>query len=362
MKNRSALGLLAATCPLAILAAGQLALADGGANHTVKQTTPVKMGTSGGSVNDRSKAFCCGGTLGSAVTRNGVLSILSNNHVVGRSGSATAGEDTIQPALIDTGCNGANSNIVGDYAGNIVPLGTANVDAAISTARANMVDSTGAIIDIGVPCVEVVAPAVGMSVRKSGRTTGFTTSSITAINTSVSIQYQKGCNSGGKFTITYTNQIVTGAMSAGGDSGSLTLTNNDTTPNPVGLLFAGSSSTTIHNRATDVVSAFQSGGNTFSFVGNSCGSIASGGEPLGFATPAQADIDRVRPIKERNEAALFQHPGVLGVGVGATENDPTQAAVVVFLESPSGRVPRSLPTDVEGTPVRVILTDTIVAQ
>lgn len=340
--------------------------ADSGAAHQVKQTPPVKMGTSGGSVNDRSRAFCCGGTLGSAVAYDGVLSILSNNHILARSGSATAGEDTLQPGLIDTGCNGSNSNIVGDFAGNIVPLGTANVDAAISTARANMVDSTGAIIDIGVPCVEVIAPTVGLPVQKSGRTTGYTTGQITAIDVSVSIQYQAGCNSGKKFTISYTNQIATGAMSAGGDSGSLTLSADDTTPNPVGLLYAGSSSVTIHNRATDVVSAFQAGGHSFSFVGNSCGGTASAeadaGQQFAFPTPLRADIDRVTLLKDRNENALFQQRGVLGVGVGATENDPTEAAIVIFYESPSGRVPATIPTEIEGTQVRVILTDTIVAQ
>ncbi len=42
----------------------------------------------------------------------------------------------------------------------------------------------------------------------------------------------------------FCNQIVTTDMSAGGDSGSLVL---DTDNNPVGLLFAGSSTATILN-------------------------------------------------------------------------------------------------------------------
>ena len=174
-------------------------LADSSASHQVKQTPPVKMGTSGGSLNDRSAAYCCGGTLGSLVTRNGVLSILSNNHVLARAGSAAVGEDTIQPGLIDTGCNGATSNVVGDFVGNLVPLGTANVDAALSTARSGQVDTTGFILDVGVPCNTTQAAAIGLAVAKSGRTTGYTTGSVQSVNTSVSIQYQKGCNSGKKF-------------------------------------------------------------------------------------------------------------------------------------------------------------------
>ena len=90
---------------------------------------------------------------------------------------------------------------------------------------------------------------VGLSVAKSGRTTGFTTGSITSINTSVSVQYTASCGGGGKkTTVTFTNQIVItpGTFSAGGDSGSLIVTNN-ASHNPVGLLFAGSSSATIAN-------------------------------------------------------------------------------------------------------------------
>jgi len=59
---------------------------------------------------------------------------------------------------------------------------------------------------------------------------------------------------------------------------------------------------------------------------------------------------------------LSSVPGVLGVGVGAAEDDPEEAAIVVFFESPGGAVPKTLPTELDATKVRVILTDTIVAQ
>lgn len=340
------------------LVGASIAQADSGAIHKTKQTPPVKMGTSGGSLDDHSNAFCCGGTLGSAVNYNGALHILSNNHILARSGSAVAGEDTLQPGLIDTGCNGANSNIVGDFIGNVVPLGTANVDVGLSLARTGQVDTTGAILDIGAPCNTIQAPTVGLAVKKSGRTSGLTTGNITSINTSVSIQYQKGCNSGKKFVISYTNQIVTGAMSAGGDSGSL-LVSNDGTPNPVGLLYAGSSSTTIYNPAQDVKNAL---GTTFSFVGTTCVAAAAAGEAVAAARPSDDDLSAALRIKVEHENELFRHPGVLGVGVGATENDPEEAAIVVFFESPRGAVPKTFPTELDGTKVRVIFTDTIVAQ
>ena len=344
--------------PAILLASAAPVLADGGAQHQVKQTPPVKMGTSGGSVADHSSLYCCGGTLGCLVRRDGVLSILSNNHVLARSGSAATGEDTLQPGLIDSNCSGTTSNIVGDFAGNLVPLGSANVDVGLSTARAN-VDSSGSILDIGVPCTTVQAPTIGLAVMKSGRTTGFTTGSITSINTTVTVQYQKGCAQGKKFNVTFTNQIVTGAMSAGGDSGSLLLS-NDGSANPVGLLFAGSASATVYNRAQDVVNAFSAGGHTFSFVGVSCATTEGRGNV--DETPSEREIEAAMRVQSENEFDLFRNPNVLGVGIGAAEDNPLEAVLVVYVESTNEHPFRTLPTEIDGVRVRVILTDRIVAQ
>lgn len=345
---------------LVVSLTGGPAKADG--SHTAAQPLPIKLGTSGGSASDISRAFCCGGTLGSLVLFNGVSSILSNNHVLGRSGSATAGEDDIQPGLIDVGCVASRATVVADYAGNIVPLGTANVDAALATARSGAVDPTGAILDIGVPCATPRNATVGLNVTKSGRTTGQTFGQVQAVNVSVSITYQAGCNSGKKFTISYRNQvsITPGTFSAGGDSGSLIVT-NDANHQPTALLFAGSSSVTIGNAVADVVNAFSAKG-SFSFVGGSCGPAIA--QPLDamqrFAGPREQEVERVRLIKEDNEADLFRFPSVLGVGVGADENDPNHAVIVVYVKR--GRaVLRDFPTDIEGVKVRVIPTDPFVA-
>lgn len=332
--------------------------ADGGAAHQVKQTPPVKMGTSGGSRNDSSSAFCCGGTLGALVVRDGVTCILSNNHVLARSGSAAAGEDTIQPGLIDIGCStsAGASNHVGDFIGNLVPLGSANVDAALATANTSVVDTSGAIIDIGVPRSTTQNGTVGLAVMKSGRTTGFTTGTITATNATVTIQYQRGCNQGKKFNITFTNQLVTGAMSAGGDSGSV-LYSNDGSPNPVGLLFAGSGSTTIYNRVQDVVNAFTAGGHTFSFVGTA-GFTADEVDDRHIA-PMIEDQALALQVKVENEDRLMKTPGVLGVGVGVAEDNPRESAIVILWDRSRFA---QIPERIDGFKVRVIMTDPIVAQ
>ena len=283
-----------------------------------------------------------------------MLCILSNNHVLARSGRATLGEDTLQPGLVDSGCS-PTGNIVGDFAGNFVPLGTANVDAALATARGN-VDASGAILDVGVPRNTPQTATVGMPVMKSGRTTGFTTGNITSIHTSVTVQYMRGCGVGRPFNISYANQLVTGAMSAGGDSGSLLLS-NDGSPNPVGLLFAGSSSTTVYNPIQDVINAFRAGGHTFSFVGSAALTADDAGNKIQRG-PAPEDLELALQAKVENEAGLFRDPGVLGVGVGPTADNPFEAAIVVYFDRSQVA---NIPPRIDGFRTRVILTDPIVA-
>src|SRR5215510_3994900 len=237
--------------------------ADGGADH---QGRNLHFGVSGGNVNDITRRFCCSGTLGALVTDGTTSYVLSNNHVLGLSGQAKAGDDISQPGLIDNGCQ--IPPIVADF--TVAPqLGPSNVDAAIAQLRPGAMDANGVIEDIGVPSSLVRAPSVGLGVAKSGRTTGFTTGTISSINTSVSVQYQRSCGSGKKFVVSYTNQIVItpGTFSAGGDSGSLIVTNNSA-HNPVGLLFAGSSSSTIANPAGLVLTRLSAAlGSTLTFVG-----------------------------------------------------------------------------------------------
>src|ERR1044072_8873370 len=251
-------------------------LADGGANHRVRN---LHLGVSGGNVNDATRRFCCSGTLGSLVSDGTNRSILSNNHVLGRGDQATVGDDISQPGLIDGNC--AISTVVADYTG-ASPLGS-NVDAAVAQLRTGLMDGTGSIEDVGVPSSTIVNPSVGLGVAKSGRTTGFTTGTIASINTSVSVQYTATCGGGKKFTVAYTNQVVinSSTFSAGGDSGSLIVTNN-ASHNPVALLFAGSSSTTIGNPIGAVLTNLSSAlGRTFSFGGGAAPITQGGSQGVG---------------------------------------------------------------------------------
>jgi hypothetical protein len=342
-------------------------LADGGPNHRVRNQ---HFGVSGGNVNDITTRFCCSGTLGALITDGTTQYILSNNHVLARGDKAVAGEDVSQPGLIDNNC--AVATVVADFTG-AAPLGS-NVDAAVAQLRPGQMDSTGFIEDIGVPSSSIVNPSVGLGVAKSGRTTGFTTGTIASINTSVSVQYQAQCGQGKKFVVSYTNQVVinSSTFSAGGDSGSLIVTNN-AAHNPVALLFAGSSTTTIGNPIGAVLTTLSSAlGRTFSFGGGAGPTPKGKGNQTGERQPfvpgleglmpqlPQQAADRASAVLENHRANLMFQPGVIGAGVGLGRTD-NEAAIVVYVNKNAGNKP-ILPNDLEGIPVTVILTDEFIAR
>jgi hypothetical protein len=307
------------------------------------------------------------------VTNGGTQYILSNNHVLARGDQAVAGEDISQPGLIDNGCR--VPPIVADFTG-AAALGS-NVDAAVAQLRTGQMDSTGFIEDIGVPSSTIVNPSVGLAVAKSGRTTGFTTGTVSSVNTSVNVQYQKGCNQGKKFVVSYTNQVVinSSTFSAGGDSGSLIVTNN-ASHNPVALLFAGSSTTTIGNPIGEVLTKLGAAlGGTFTFGGGDGGGGAAptprgqgngrqpftpGIQSLMPQLPQQA-IDRASAVLESHRANLMFQPAVMGVGVGASGRTDGEAAIVIYVNKDAGTTP-FLPDSIEGIPVTVILTDLFIAR
>src|ERR1700739_2739822 len=168
------------------------------------QNTPVKMGTSGGNANDSSTQgkliYCCSGTLGALLQRNGAYYILSNNHVLARSDSDTVGDDIIQPGLIDANCSAAGTTTVGHLSQfvNLEAAGT-NVDAAIAQIVSGMVDISGSILSLGATATggapDAGAPHagngivanVGEAVAKSGRSSALTCSTVGAIQIQTSV-------------------------------------------------------------------------------------------------------------------------------------------------------------------------------
>ena len=355
--NRFALSVAA----VSMLAAGSSLFADGGANHQVRN---LHFGVSGGNVNDSSRAFCCSGTLGALVTDGSTEYVLSNNHVLARTEQASPGEDISQPGLIDNGCD--PGTIVADL--TIAPPLASNVDAALAELRPGTMDDTGFIEDIGVPGSSIAIPTVGLGVAKSGRTTGFTTGTIGAINASINVQYQRECGKGRKFVVAYTNQVIinSSSFSAGGDSGSLIVT-NDANRNPVALLYAGSSSTTIGNPIGEVLDKLEAalpGSGELSFGGRRGGG-PRGGRALVMPVrqgnwPSDEAIQFATFSMRQREKELLARPSVIGVGVGPAESNSAEAAVVVYVNQ-TRRVRPRLPSNINGVPVKVVYTDPIIA-
>ena len=229
------------------------------------------------------------GTFGAVVrdAQTGERLILSNNHVLANSNQASPGDAILQPGPADGGQNPADriaellrfvpiqfetggggngdtcstASFVARTANlfarllaspwRLVPvklqtLETANrVDAAV--ARPVAQDAIeDAVLEIGE--VHGTAEAeLGLAVRKSGRTTGLTTGTVQVIDATVRVGY------GAAGTALFENQIVTGNMSAPGDSGSLLVEQDG--QRAVGLLFAGSDQSTIFNPIAAVESA-----------------------------------------------------------------------------------------------------------
>lgn len=220
------------------------------------------------------------GTLGCLVKKDGVIHILSNNHVLANSNNAENGDPILQPGTHDggrfphdhiadlaqfvhisfggepSGCsparviaalfNGVTRSIgVSTRLQAIRQQATDNlVDAAIARPL-NAQDVSDEILEVGTIKGQAVGD-LGMAIKKSGRTTGFTTGEILQIDVTSDVQYGPGQ------IARFTDQLLAGPMSQGGDSGSAVLDNNNRI---VGLLFAGSDNSTIINRIEHVFSA-----------------------------------------------------------------------------------------------------------
>jgi hypothetical protein len=227
------------------------------ASHTAKQSAPIQLGTSGGWSRDLANGYCCGGTLGSLVQVNGTQYIMSNYHVMesdivngGNGIIARTGDSVIQPGLIDVNCSAAGAQMVGTLV-KVSSLPGSNVDVGVAQVVPGMVSADGAILDIGTISASTLNPSLNLAVKKSGRTTGLSSSKISGLNATISVAYDNECAGGAAFTKTFTGQIVIANRGKrflnSGDSGSLMVENVNTNPRAVGLLYAGSSSSAIAN-------------------------------------------------------------------------------------------------------------------
>lgn len=217
------------------------------------------------------------GTLGCLVRRDGTTYILSNNHVMANSNNAAPGDPILQPGPHDGGAVDTDRiavltdfvTITFNQAPSDCPVGQGAASVLNSIAKIlgsstrlepiriqaddNLVDAAIArpiqegdvldeILEIGTINGSATGE-LGMSIKKSGRTTEFTTGTVQQIDVTADVQYGPGQ------VARFADQLMAGPMSQGGDSGSAVLSADNEL---VGLLFAGSDNSTIINRIEHV--------------------------------------------------------------------------------------------------------------
>ncbi len=219
------------------------------------------------------------GTLGFWANKGSQPMLISNNHVLADVNNGKPGDVILQPGKYDGGQNPAdqiaqldtfiplkfiNRNIwqlILDWIFRRIPP-TNTVDCAMAAPMegpgfgggdryantvSNFIDKT--ITGIGTPA-GYIEPMPGMTVKKSGRTTGVTTGDISQVEVTARVNMGDG-----KMAI-FTDQFMvqTKGFSAPGDSGSVILDKNNAL---VGLLFAGSDDppVTLGNRWINVKNA-----------------------------------------------------------------------------------------------------------
>lgn len=230
------------------------------AQSLVKRARPAKGGYSVGHYNITAGTIATGvydilpsGTVSPPGHGIGIPSryyILSNNHVLADSNAANLNDPILQPGPYDGGIDpddriGILSRFIPITFDPPTPKDQHNnlVDAAVAEVQFNDLDREIYWIGPLMGWRKKANVPVGTLIKKTGRTTNFTTGRITAINATVDVGY------GGGRTARFRDQFVTTGISAGGDSGSLVTTLDNVA---VGLLFAGSSISTIINPIENV--------------------------------------------------------------------------------------------------------------
>jgi hypothetical protein len=341
------------------------------------QSSAIKLGTSGGNINDTSGQNCCAGTLGSLVIRNGTQYILSNNHVLAKSDNGIIGDPITQPGLIETNCQPAGTQTVAHLSEffNLQTGSLPKIDAALAQVVSGMVDTSGNILLLGPTVTNGVpdpggpfngmpfdTPAVADSVAKSGRTTGLTCSSIIAVNVTASVNYFKNCgDTTPAFTTTFTDLVSVsgGAFSASGDSGSLIVTQDKA--HPIALLLGGSDTDAVGNPVAEVLSAFPGTGNvTPTFVGGAEHAVIGCTLPQASRVVQSEPQQSVSVVAIRNAMlardfhapTLLANPAVAALGIGKNYDRPGEAAVLLFVRR--GESQTAIPQTLNGVATRVV--------
>lgn len=214
---------------------------------------PVPIGVSAGQVD------VTAGTIGARVRAGGAVFALSNNHVFANKNAASRGDAIVQPGRIDGGA--APADAIGRlhdfepirFCQPFPACPDNRIDAAVATTTTAQLGNSTPPEGYGAPRAETADARLGMEVQKYGRTTGHTTARITGLNATINVGFRDG-------TARFSGQIVisSAGFSGPGDSGSLIVTAGTAgqSRRPVGLLFAGSETSTLANPIGAVLDRF----------------------------------------------------------------------------------------------------------
>jgi hypothetical protein len=346
---------------LLVAAQALLLQASSFAQHTGYYNRPIPMGVSISTT--PTTPYISAGTAGILVqsaSDPSKIYILSNNHVLGAIGptlcpnTAPAGTWVLQPGTYDLGYDPGNDPVY--QVGAVYQfvklklryLSRNTVDAAIATTDSEHASSY--IEGIGYPSTTIGQAAPGEAVLKSGRTTGVTTGTVESINVAVIVNYGAGC---GRGVARFINQVVIGSgFSDAGDSGSAIL--DSATRQPVALLFAGSSTSTVGNPFAAVASAFN-------VVPVGAPGAAPSGVTMGNATSkTNPEVERLKAIQERHEEEILGIGQVTGIGIGLSP-DGKSYQFIVYCEKLSKKLQQQVPKQLEGVPVQLKVSGPFVA-
>jgi len=176
--------------------------------------------------------------------------ILSNNHVLANSNNASIGDPILQPGPVDGG-RSPDDQIA--TLSRFVPIDFSPdkpesehnnlVDAAIAEGSLQELDREVYWNGYVKGWLKKEEVEVGTVIKKTGRTTGYTTAEITSVDATIDVNF------GNNRVARFQDQILTTPFSEGGDSGSLV---TDSENRAIGLLFAGSPDVTILNQIENV--------------------------------------------------------------------------------------------------------------
>jgi hypothetical protein len=209
--------------------------------HANVQRTPIESGYSVGSASDT-------GTLGAIVKKGPNYFLLSNSHVIARSGRGKIGDEVIYPGPDDLSGDQPQdvatlSQIVSFKKKGFVNL----VDAALAQVDAATVPNLDFSINGAKAPLATVDPYIGMNIIMRGRTSGVSKGTVKCTTFTYALKYP------GVGMIGFTDQVLCSQYADPGDSGALIV--DQASGKIVGLHCGGGTNFSFFNPISAVISA-----------------------------------------------------------------------------------------------------------